>query len=269
MSDIIDRKHRNEQSYINKHKYQISPTRSHKTISNNSASLARSRPANTTFRKLHRQEANIIQNRHAVDFWPEYRISRKYITNCVLYKPSKNKCPQIKFEPQQKLRSVENSNARVTKSRIVALTKINTNLFLGNREAVTDQVLKQYNIATILNVGTVNKLNKLKCDNVRIHTLSYPDTRSIDYASFIDIIQQCVCFIRNNIQDGVLVVCDQGVNRSVSVVVAYGVATGLNLKEIMNYVDFVKYSYDSTWNNLTNFRIRRLVSQLTKEIISA
>ena len=53
-----------------------------------------------------------------------------------------------------------------------------------------------------------------------------------------------------------------------SVAVAFAVAISkMTAAEAMQYIDKTKCDYDSTWNNLVNFRIRHLVNGLTTESI--
>ena len=69
-------------------------------------------------------------------------------------------------------------------------------------------------------------------------TIEYEDSRSITRDDFLHIYEQCKRHIDKYIDDGdLLIVCDRGVNRSVSIAIAYGISRGMQYGELIDYIN--------------------------------
>lgn len=101
--------------------------------------------------------------------------------------------------------------------RIVKLDILGQNIFLGDSSALKNvSLLKKYDIGIIINFGETDH----DCD----YNINFPDSVSISYYDFNGILEQTEDIIAMNSDKKILLMCDQGVNRSVSI------AMGLMIK---------------------------------------
>ena len=111
-------------------------------------------------------------------------------------------------------------------------------------------------------------LDKCSCRcamcSCKAYRISYDDTHEISYATFKHIIKTCMDLLDEILdKNKVLIICDKGVNRSSSVVSAFGILRkNMTFSQVCDYIDTEKLTNYPTWNNLTNFRIRNLLKAI-------
>lgn len=157
-------------------------------------------------------------------------------------------------------------NTKIDQPKFVSLPKISQNLILGNIDFANNETLvKQHNINVIINCS-----NEQICSmsNIRIYNIEYEDTKIISYDTFMSIIKYTTGIIESfkNSEGNILVVCNKGVNRSASIVAAYGILHSdefKNASDVINYIDSEKLKVDKNWNNFTNQRIKNLLLSLS------
>lgn len=195
----------------------------------------------------------------------------------------------------------ENLAAQIPKSfafrncadpKIISLSKLHPNLYLGNTASVLD-LADTFKIKIVIDLaGKIFETRKFKknddiscctidceetdgkssgCNCVmcscKAYRIMYDDTYEISYQTFKRIIYKCINLLDDVLEENkVLVICDKGVNRSSSVVSAYGILKkNMTFSEVCDYIDTEKLSKYPTWNNLTNFRFRNFLKALQSD----
>ena len=141
--------------------------------------------------------------------------------------------------------------------KIIHLPEIGDNIYVGNvHSAIDAETLNDHKIAVIINFSDYLLSNR----NINIHNITYKDTRNLDYHRFTNILLQAANIINNNPNKNILIVCNKGVNRSVSIAIGYAI---LNKKYTFDnsyeYVETQKLKKYKTWHSLTNQRIKHLL----------
>jgi Dual specificity phosphatase, catalytic domain len=93
------------------------------------------------------------------------------------------------------------------------------------------------------------------------------DSFSISYCNFKNFINKGIDLLDENLdKGGVLVICNKGVNRSASIVSAYGMfRKNMSFSEVCDYIDTTKLEKYPDWNNLSNHRFRNLLKLLKSQ----
>ncbi len=158
--------------------------------------------------------------------------------------------------------------------RMVHLNEIQNNLYLADAN-IFDLSVPFEPSTIIINLSSACRHQKY-IRNAYTYTFNYLDTRNLSSAQFRKIIAQTNTILYNysdihpenngstKYRYQIIVVCDRGVNRSVSVVMAYAImCKGLTYNYVNQYVDQKKLDVDTCWNHLTNHRITNLLKSLT------
>ncbi len=168
----------------------------------------------------------------------------------------------------------------ISKDRIVKLDVLGDNIFLGDSAIIKNiHLLKEYEITLIINFGELDR----NCD----YNINFPDSKSIGYHKFNDILEQTQDIILSNPEKNVLLICDRGVNRSVSIAMGLMIKglkqpqtsisdqiiydddifpTQMNFNQAFDYMENLKIKVCAEWNNLTNFHLRNLLRVLADRI---
>jgi hypothetical protein len=237
----------------------------------NSISLSASRP--TTNIKSHRifnlALNQSIKKHHIIDILPEPTTKRYIEKNilpqavCLNYRKTNTQnhkqtvVSSGNFAKHNNVSRRKNNNIYMTN-----LPRIHPNLYIGNINSVDEFIRFGKTIIHFCDMTQIANLNTYK--------VNFTDSRSISYNEFKYICDQTINIINTHISKGpLLLVCEKGVNRSVSMAIAYGVSKQINtLENITSYVDNMKCVQSKYWNNLTNYRIRKLLSMFTSQIKS-
>jgi protein-tyrosine phosphatase len=237
----------------------------------NTTSFAKSRP--THYRQsFHRQLRHDVQHHHTQDQNANlFRVSKKYVTPAHIDKPTLS-------SSSSKKHTAAAGASKMKRERLVALPAVHPNLFLGNIEAAQNaNRLQEHNIKVIFNysddqvrsivpqpVLSIQPVQPVQVYDFTYHDTMYHNTKYLDYDTFLKLVTASNDLLSKVISDGnILLVCNAGVNRSVSIAVGFAVSRGQSSAKALHYIDMEKYKTDKTWNNLTNFRIRQLVNGLT------
>jgi protein-tyrosine phosphatase len=146
-------------------------------------------------------------------------------------------------------------------SRLIHLPQIKDKLYLGNGEILKHPKLIS-NIKIIINLTDDEISRNLKCKMINI---KYEDRLSLNFHTFKSIIDQTNDIISNT-DDEILIVCDKGVNRSVSIILAYAIMMKeYTFVDAIDYLDTVKLNKYPNWNSLTNTRIKSMLKLLKPE----
>jgi hypothetical protein len=199
------------------------------------------------------------------------------------YQYDKNRLPSsVCLNPKQKLNHQLHTQVKrkefgkVPKPRVVNLNKIHPNLYLGNADYLSSDHHLDTKFSTIINCSRLNlwgfgnesmwKFPKNGPDvrKRQVYSIDYEDNRCIRFPDFKAIIGRTNQLLDEHLDQGkVLVVCDQGVNRSVSIVIAYAIlCQGLTYSQVLDFVEEAKFEYDPNWNNLSNAKIRQFLKIL-------
>lgn len=91
-------------------------------------------------------------------------------------------------------------------------------------------------------------------------SISYRDCRQITAKKFHQIYAQCKNIIDNAKAD-IYIVCNKGVNRSVSIAIQYAIDTGRSYEWALDYIIRVKAEQygEAVWDTLTNYRLCRIL----------
>ena len=130
-------------------------------------------------------------------------------------------------------------------------------------------VLAAYNPAALAGVKTIVNCSDSRVygpKGVAVYVVPYADARHLPFGDFAHTMNTCLELIKAAVvaHRPVLVVCEKGVNRSVSVAVAHLIREhGMHFQEAINKIEARKAeTYGGAWNSLTNFRIRNLLKAL-------
>jgi protein-tyrosine phosphatase len=231
----------------------------------NSLSMAGSRPSGWT------QASSRIANKALSTDVKIHQIC-DYKTLNTLSQYSKNRLPSaVPYQPQQKLNHQEHNKysggfgsrsqrkvKRELKPRIVQLSTIHPNLYLGNLDSLSDLNIN-IEFETILNVSQ----KKIDSNAIKgkIYEIEYADSRVLTFQEFRQIMTISLELLEDNLDAKTLIVCEQGVNRSVSIAIAYAISKlGMTADQASNLIDEIKLEYDQNWNHLTNPKIRNLLN---------
>ena len=150
-------------------------------------------------------------------------------------------------------------------AKSVHLPEIHPSLYLGNRDSLSTMGDALPETCHIINLSgrPVKKQRNVYRHYVRhrrIHNITFRDSRVITGKMFRQTFQQ-IRSLLDSIRGDVLIICNKGVNRSVSMAIAYGICNGMTYDYAYEYIMRRKQEagYD-TWCCLTNLRFRGLLS---------
>jgi protein-tyrosine phosphatase len=161
------------------------------------------------------------------------------------------------------------NNHKDLEKRIISLEKIHPHLYLGNKNALSIDTFKKNNIEIVIAIDLKDEINNIKYlsddmynNTVKYHNIDYEDKCNISYFEFNKIIRHTISLLDSELkkEKNILVVCEKGVNRSSSIVIAYAILMRkMTYNDVCDYVDTTKLKDYPYWNNLTNKRMRNLL----------
>jgi protein-tyrosine phosphatase len=154
----------------------------------------------------------------------------------------------------------KNKNKKEKIPRIVNLKMIANNISIGNLECLSESFLLKKKINVIINVSK-NVLCRHR--QRKIQNIFYKDTKTLSYQP----LDQAAEIIDQNEKKNVLIMCNQGVNRSVSIAIGYAILRKkLTFDQTYQYVESMKSKKYESWNSLTNPRIKNILKALSGEL---
>lgn len=154
-----------------------------------------------------------------------------------------------------------------TQPRIANIKDINQRLFIGNKNSANRTILKKHNITHVIdltNDGCDKYEYRCEINPIKVYRISFKDSRVISHRSFEHILERALNFIDSVIdtnKSNILIACDSGVNRSVSVVIGYAMKRcGITFNDALGVIE--KSKNDDQWFNLTNLRLMRLLKNI-------
>ena len=144
--------------------------------------------------------------------------------------------------------------------KIINLPEIHPNLYIGNLSSCNNITIGKNRIGIIINLNDV-----MKNSNYKIYNILYKYTKNLNIKIFRSVIASAFKIMDNEFHNNtnVLIICNKGVNRSVSIAVAYAILRkGFKFNTAISYIDEIKLNKYPTWNSLTNTRIRNLLKSL-------
>lgn len=150
---------------------------------------------------------------------------------------------------------------------MIQLSKINTNLHLCNIEYMSqaDNVVEIVDFEIVINISD-SQIQK-SSENQTIHDINLVDNKRIDYNKFHKIMEKIHNIIKQNISNKkIVVVCNNGVNRSVTAVIAYCIISQtMTFDNTLKYIEKIKKrKYPDAWESLTNEKFKSLLSALSQ-----
>jgi len=219
-----------------------------------------------------------VEIHQVIDYKP-LSVSYQYRKNNLPSSVTLSNSPQMNQQNTSEL-VIKKNNKDTNLVRFIHLPEINPNLYLSNGDIFdSPETLKELNINTILNLSTHWKHKQSQYQYPVIFNPSYNDTRQLTFKEFKDIIEITQEIIINSTSmpeshqpnaplklvnnRPLLVLCDKGVNRSVSVIIAYAIIEkGWTFDQAIDYIDTIKLEKYPFWNSLTNPRIKNLLKAL-------
>lgn len=96
-------------------------------------------------------------------------------------------------------------------------------------------------------------------DYIADYNINYNDDKHISYQQFVNIMENIFNIIENNKDQDILIACEAGVNRSVSVIIGYMIRNKIDYYLALNTIEDEKNKINPNWNNLTNLSMRHLL----------
>jgi len=101
-------------------------------------------------------------------------------------------------------------------------------------------------------------------EGVQFYNIGMKDCRTVTTKEFIKVyneIDTCLSYFNNS--QAVLIVCAKGVNRSISMAIAYGIIhTGLKYDEALSYIEDQKNEKYDYWICLNNMKFRHILQNM-------
>lgn len=189
----------------------------------------------------------------------------------------------ISFEKEHMNKNIKKTTGkqRIIPPKIINLPLLHEKLYLGNLPAL-DHVYEN-NVSIIINITQpIIKVRDLKeCNwhdpdnrnffrNLQIYNFPMKDKKSISYKEFKTFVKDATIPMVENFESDhpkkIIVVCNRGVNRSVSVIIAYAIMhLDMNFNSAFNYISERKAKYDTTWDCLSSIRLRNLLYALNSD----
>lgn len=218
----------------------------------NSYSMALSRPSGCRIARCFETSylRDLVQY-SAVDYRPtqfEARMARKTGEKSIVSWQNRQSERARQEKARQKSQKSQRQNKQNGPSRLVALPVIHPRLYLGNA-FVSHAEMKQNDIGSVLVLGRLDVLHGVPTD-IYVENQTFPDSRAGTYRQLASKIEALRKLLVREAEPGetrnVLVVCDQGVNRSVAVCVGYAALEGMNYLDTQNYISAQKGKWMST-----------------------
>lgn len=206
-----------------------------------------------------------IEKHYIIDILPEPSTTQTHL--------EKNILPQavcLNYRKTNTQNHKENKSnyheSRQRKEYMIDLPEIHENLYIGNSACIEYFMTFGKTIIYFSDIDNTYYFNKNMSQKIK--WINFKDSKTLAYNEFKNICNKTIEVIKNNINNGaLLLVCESGVNRSISMATVYGmINTKKSLQDVSLYIDNRKCSVSNYWNNLTNFRIRKLLALYSSEI---
>lgn len=170
---------------------------------------------------------------------------------------------QCNPQPMHSSRRASHASHALHAPKVVLLDQIHPKLYVANFEYAS--TLSLSTLSTIINVS---RKEISTTDGVHVHCIKYFDNDQTTYSEFKQIINRAMdimttCDLENR---NIYLVCDKGVNRSVSIAVAYAILKNkMTFIEARDYIDKEKAKIGySSWDSLTNSKINNFLTLLSQ-----
>jgi len=236
----------------------------------NSTSSSHSRPSGSVICRTRLDEKIInidTEQHHTVDnhtLETPYIYRKTSIQTIVSYESNQGQSQQ-KMNMQLTSKPVP-SHKHIDCAKMTPLPEINDNLFIGNYlSTMDDNQLKNRKISVIINVsGTPLLYSSNK--QMKIYSLDYKDTRQLSYRELKHILDRVIEIMDLNENKKILIVCNKGVNRSVSLAIGYAILKkNMTFDQAYEYIDTQKNKRYEHFHSLTNPKIKNLLKALSSQ----
>jgi len=195
---------------------------------------------------------NVVDNR------PSEQASRKSMKPTIVSYNSSG------LEPLNKQRIVRKKRSIKFRPRMVHLNKIHKNLYLCNYDyGSNEENIIDKNYSHIINLSGHKLKNVHNGWNTHhMVNIALNDNRKISTREFKQIMEEVSKVLDNNLnRSNVLLMCNQGTNRSVTAAIYYAITRDAkNYQDVLAYIENKKEKSDYPyWDTLTNNKFKNLL----------
>lgn len=226
-----------QNSIRNNHSSEVGYKGSH----TNSYSTAGSRPMSHTGK--HSLDNRDVINYRAIDYVQDKIAYRKTAAPKIVsfdrVKMNLQHAPQVSFKKEH-----------YPQAKFVALPEIHKSLILSDGNGFEE--VPHFDIL-------INMSNKpLSAKNAHVYNIQFNDCRTVSYHYFISILNKITRIFEQNPNKIIVLACDKGVNRSVSMAIGLAIQHGsFEVDQALEYIQNKKNEKYTNWYSMNNLKFIR------------